>query len=551
MYLSHYGLKKRPFSLSPNPEFLWLGEKHHEALSVLQYGIQEDKGFLLLTGDIGIGKTALINYLVTKIKDKMIVATVPNPNLELMDFYNILADEFQMNRSYKSKGEFLIQFEKFLLKAHSRKTRVLIIIDEAQKINSELLDEVRVLSNIELPERKLLSIFFVGQTEFNDLILEERNKPLRQRITIRHHIQPLDETETQSYIDHRIQVAGARDPLFHPDAIRQIFQYSDGYPRLINNICDHALMTGYVRDAQIIGRDVIEECQKELDLQKPQRSATQKTAPQAAPPSPGERKKSNRMYIGGIFFLFLLLGVIFFSTYNRPPDQLPAEPEKPTEPQSAQTVFSGKISDRGSDALSPEPKPAAGSADKKTSPLTNRVDNEDGLTAEAEFSATVTPQAAAEEPSSLPLPPSSEITKPEERRLSSVTKADRSDAAPQNRLAEEFTEKKVIVHFKWESEELTQQALEMLDSVIRLAKEHADSNVLVEGYTDSSGGYAYNLTLSKVRANIVKTYLVYMGVPAERVEVVGNGPENPIAGNETPEGRAMNRRVEVTVEREK
>ena len=202
-----------------------------------------------------------------------------------------------------------------------------------------------------MPERKLLSIFFVGQTEFNDLILEERNKPLRQRITIRHHIQPLDETETQSYIDHRIQVAGGQGPLFHPDAIRQIFQYSDGYPRLINNICDHALMTGYVRDAQIIGRAVIEECQKELDLQKPQRSATQKTALQAAPPSPGERKKTNRMYVGGIFFLFLLLGVVFFSTSNKPPDQLSANPEKLTQPQLDRTASSVDIPDRGSDKL--------------------------------------------------------------------------------------------------------------------------------------------------------------------------------------------------------
>ena len=212
-----------------------------------------------------------------------------------------------MGRSFKSKGEFLIEFEKFLLQAHSRKTRVLIIIDEAQKINSDLLDEVRVLSNIELPQQKLMSIFFVGQTEFNDLILAERNRPLRQRITIRHHIEPLDESETQSYINHRTQVAGAENPLFRPDAIRMIYRYSDGYPRLINNICDHALLTGYVRGAPVIGEDVIKECQKELDLQKPQKQPNPEAV--AASSNPSVLKKSGPVLIGGIIFLLLVLGV--------------------------------------------------------------------------------------------------------------------------------------------------------------------------------------------------------------------------------------------------
>ena len=139
---------------------------------------------------------------------------------------------------------------------------------------------------------------------------------------------------------------------------------------------------------------------------------------------------------------------------------------------------------------------------------------------------------------------------PENHQMPSALQAGLSENGPQDDAVDNFAAKKVIIHFQHQSEELNQEVLDSLDQIIRLAAEHADSKVLVEGFTDATGGYAYNLTLSKVRANIVKAYLVYMKVPAERIEVIGNGPENPIASNATPEGRAMNRRVEVTVKRD-
>ena len=189
------------------------------------------------------------------------------------------------------------------------------------------------------------------------------------------------------------------------------------------------------------------------------------------------------------------------------------------------------------------------SADEKALAETKSAGNDIGLAAESEVSETIDPQTKAHTPTFLPTPPISGAESAGDQQVSTITKVDPRDEKPQNRLLEEFPEKKIIVHFKYESDELTQKALDKLDPFIRAAAEHTDSKVLIEGYTDSSGGYAYNLTLSKVRANIVKTYLVYNGIPAERIEAVGNGPENPIASNNTPEGRAINRRVEVTLKK--
>ncbi len=214
MYLNHYDLTNKPFSISPDPNFLWPGEKHAEALAGLQYGILENKGFVLLTGEIGTGKTLLINSLVRSINEEVIVATISDPRLELIDFYNILANKFKMNMRFERKGDFLIHFEEFLIKANSHHKKVLLIIDEAQRLKSELLDEIRVLSNIEFETRKLINIFFVGQRELKEMLLEERNRPLKQRITYNYHLLPLIEQETTAFIEHRLKVAGATKKIF-------------------------------------------------------------------------------------------------------------------------------------------------------------------------------------------------------------------------------------------------------------------------------------------------------------------------------------------------
>ncbi len=168
MYLAHYKLDKKPFDISPNPEFLWLGEKHREGLATLKYGILENKGFLMITGEVGTGKTALIRAIENEIQAKIIVVTIPDPSLSLMDFYNVMAAELNMGRSFASKGEFLVGFKKLILQAASTHQRVLMIIDESQRLSSALLEEIRLLSNIDLGGKVLINTFFVGQRQHDD-----------------------------------------------------------------------------------------------------------------------------------------------------------------------------------------------------------------------------------------------------------------------------------------------------------------------------------------------------------------------------------------------
>jgi type II secretory pathway predicted ATPase ExeA len=279
MYLEHYNLLEKPFEMSPGPRFLWLGEKHLEALATLKYGIYENKGFLLLTGDVGVGKTALIHRLMKEIYASKVVAYVPNPGLEPLDFFNLLANELRIDKNFSSKGAFLIEFKRFLIKRQAENKKVLLVIDEAQRLYHELLEEIRLFSNIELENRKLINIFFVGQPEFNQILLEPRNRAVKQRIAVRYQVEPLNQEETSHYIYHRMQVAGATRKIFTSNAILDIFKFSSGCPRLINIICDHALLTGYAADLKIINSSVIKECEPELKIPEDSDTLPEKTPP--------------------------------------------------------------------------------------------------------------------------------------------------------------------------------------------------------------------------------------------------------------------------------
>lgn len=287
MYLEHYQLKAKPFDLSPRPDLLWLGEKHKEALAVLQYGIAENLGFVLLTGEVGVGKTALIYRLMSRLDAKTLVAHITDPGLETFDFFRVLAAQFNLDHNLGSKAEFLIQLEAFLRQAHAAGKKVLLIVDEAQRLNDQLLDQIRVLSNIELSHRKLINIFLVGQPELKKIIMADANRAVRQRIAISYHIDTLDETETAQYIAHRLNRAGAKAPIFKTDAIREIHRYAGGYPRLINIICDHALVTGYASDVRTINAETITECQQELSI-----AANTPTRGGVVPASPAPKKPS-------------------------------------------------------------------------------------------------------------------------------------------------------------------------------------------------------------------------------------------------------------------
>ena len=266
MYTAYYNLKEAPFNQSVDPRFTWLSEKQSEALASFQQNYFDKKGFFLITGDAGTGKTAFIKKLLAEIESKTIVATVTDPDLDKLDFFNWLSAEFDLNVSFKSKGAFLTRFKRFLLEAYQKNINVILIIDDAHRINQELVEEILTLSNIETAGSKLMSIFFVGQSGFNKILQENQNSELRQSVNAHFQLKPLKEDEMVQLILYRLKVAGAKAEIFSSRAFHEIYQFSAGYPIMVVNICDRAMMAGCVSATPIIDKDLIIECGRDLQI---------------------------------------------------------------------------------------------------------------------------------------------------------------------------------------------------------------------------------------------------------------------------------------------
>ena len=544
MYETFYDLKLKPFQITTDPKFLWLGEKHTEALATLKYGIMENKGFLLLTGDVGTGKTALINRLVQMIDVAAIVAKVPDPGLSSLDFFNFLAVEFKMNKRFDSKGAFLIYLKNFLHKAYSIHKKVLLVIDEAQRLNHELLEQIRLLSNIELQNRKLINIFFVGQTEFKETLMEDRNRAVRQRIAVSYHIDPLSASESQQYIKHRLKIAGANREIFDKEAIREISTFSSGYPRLINIICDHALLTGYASDLKSINKKVIEECQRELQIpvmadaenNNGQRYATAKRNPTPDVDSEKSSKIKKSGLIAAVVML-LVFGVYFYinqksgDTPRWSMDEIaPQEYQGPT-PEKSELSEKSKIKNDSSETLPPRNNATnkITQADKRK-PVSNQSEIAEGKDSAAVTGTKVSP--SLEEESS---------TNQIQQQIPT-----KDDSITQQEIAS-LLNRKILIYFKHNSNELPDESFESLDLIAKYLLSSPAAKVSVTGYTDSLGRYSYNMSVSEFRANTIKTYLVGKGVEPTRIKARGLGPKYPIASNSTLEGRKKNRRIEIVI----
>jgi general secretion pathway protein A len=266
MYTAYYNLKESPFNQSVDPKYTWLSEKQLEDLASFQQKHLDKKGFLLITGDAGTGKTAFIKRLLAEIKSKTVVATVTDPDLDRLDFFNWLSVEFDLNVNFKSKGAFLTRFKRFLLESYQNNVNVILIIDDAHRINQELIEEILTLSNIEKAGKKLMSIFFVGQPGFNRILQENQNSELRHSINAHFHLKPLEEDEIVQLILYRLKVAGAKAEIFSSRAFREIYQFSAGYPIMVVNICDRAMMAGCVSATPVIDKDLIIECGRDLQI---------------------------------------------------------------------------------------------------------------------------------------------------------------------------------------------------------------------------------------------------------------------------------------------
>ncbi len=265
MYISYFKLNEPPFSLTPDPRFLFMSERHREGLAHLLYGVQQPGGFVQLTGDIGSGKTTLCRCLIKQLPPDTNVALILNPRLTVVEMLATVCDELRIAYPAETASiKVLIDaLNQHLLETHAQGKRTVLIIDEAQNLHSDVLEQVRLLTNLETSQEKLLQIILIGQPELLTILKGQRLRQLAQRITARYHLLALSRHETYAYIQHRLLVAGRSDPLFTRQAMRCVYRLSGGMPRVINIICDRALLGAYSLDKQRIGAAIIRRASRE------------------------------------------------------------------------------------------------------------------------------------------------------------------------------------------------------------------------------------------------------------------------------------------------
>jgi general secretion pathway protein A len=310
VYESFYNLDEKPFDLTHSSRFLYLGEAHKEALAMLTYGIMERKGFVLLTGEVGTGKTTIVHALMSGLDDSVRSVHLANPTLSPKEFLEYLTlSAFKSRISFKSKAEFLLAFEGFLTRCSQDQGSFLLLVDEAHKLSFELLEEIRLLSNMETAEEKLINIFLVGQPELNKKLSDPRCRALLQRISIRYNIKPLSFEGTEEYIVRRLKVAGAKKPdaLFSGAVRKAIHEYSRGYPRMINILADNLLLLGYAREKRKLTPAMVKECSDDLALQYPEEVETSAQGPVTVKTKSGTRESSDGRFWKWAFVCLLVL----------------------------------------------------------------------------------------------------------------------------------------------------------------------------------------------------------------------------------------------------
>jgi general secretion pathway protein A len=270
MYASFFGFAERPFKLVPNPAYLFLSASHEEVLAHLAYAVSQGEGFLEITGEVGTGKTTICRTFLESLTAEMAVAYIFNPRLDALQLLRAINDEFGLPTQAENTRDLIDSLNRYLIDVNLNGKKAILLIDEAQNLNYEVLEQLRLLSNLETTTQKLLQIILVGQPELSRMLAEYRLRQIRQRITLRCALKPLTMAETKAYIQHRIQIAAAGEPCatFSAYAHGMIYKFAAGIPRLINIVCDRALLTAYVREEKHINRATISKAIKELGGRK-------------------------------------------------------------------------------------------------------------------------------------------------------------------------------------------------------------------------------------------------------------------------------------------
>lgn len=266
MYKDYFGFKEDPFSIAPDPQFLYMSDRHREALAHLIYGMKADSGFVLLTGEVGTGKTTVCRCLLGQVPENSEIAFILNPKLSVTELLATICDELGIvypgeNSSIKV---FIDLINTYLLYAHSQGKQIVLIIDEAQNLSVDVLEQIRLLTNLETDKRKLLQVIMLGQPELNSMLERQELRQLAQRVTARYHLEPLSKNEIEGYLNHRLSVAGVERQLFPSAAISKLYSLTGGVPRLINLLSDRALLGAYVKELNVVSPALLAEAANEV-----------------------------------------------------------------------------------------------------------------------------------------------------------------------------------------------------------------------------------------------------------------------------------------------
>jgi general secretion pathway protein A len=340
LYEAWYGLTEKPFNLTPDPKFLYLSQRHAEAFAHLEFGRRERGGFILITGEVGTGKTTLARYFLSRLPETTATAVVLYPALTAAELLKSVLDDVHVPTSGSSLKELVDALHRFLLEARRQGRDVVLLIDEAQDLAPDVLEQIRLLSNLETDTEKLIQIVLMGQSELRDLLARRELRQLAQRVTARYHLDPLSRTEAEEYIRHRLTVAGGAGKVaFAPAALREVHRWSSGIPRLINLICDRALLAGYVKGERTIDAAMVRQAAAEITIQ-------------------GTKHLSPRRL--ALFATSLVLAAAFVAALALPrtlraPNEAPEAPAA-TSPAS---VNRGSASGASAGLMGPLPSPAA------------------------------------------------------------------------------------------------------------------------------------------------------------------------------------------------
>jgi general secretion pathway protein A len=282
MYQDYYGLRENPFSLTPDPQYLYFTPRHQEALAQLFYGVTEHKGFMVLIGEVGMGKTLLLNKLLDMFaQNDILSAYIFNPSMTQTDLFEYISADFGLECNAGSKSQFLMQLNNLLIDRYRRNQTTVLIVDEAQNLSFDILEELRMLTNLETSKEKLLQIVLSGQPELAYKLDHPSVRQLKQRVALRCKLKPLILEQTFDYIETRLKIAGLQEENpFTDEAIKLIYEFSGGIPRLINNLCDNSLLTGYAYERKKIDESIIKEVAEDLQITVPTPTITR---PQLVP----------------------------------------------------------------------------------------------------------------------------------------------------------------------------------------------------------------------------------------------------------------------------